>query len=91
MPAARNSLNQISMNQGRATVCNAKTIKQKTALLVAYQRAVDTYTAAVVELVKRCDVTHQLDHRKFRLIVELADRASSNAKERLKRHVAEHK
>ena len=91
MSGARNSIcTDIRESRGERTLLQSEyNCKEKTDLLAAYQRAIDTYTAAVVELVSLCD--HQLDHKKFRLIAELADGASSNAKERLERHVAEHK
>ena len=60
------------------------------ALQAAYQSGVETYTAAVVELVTQSEDARQLNEKKFRLIAELADRASSNAKGRLDRHVREH-
>ena len=37
--------------------------KESAALLAAYQRAIDTYTASVVELVKQTEDTRQLNEK----------------------------
>ena len=64
--------------------------KEKESLLHARQKAEETCAAAVVKLV-RCEAGQELETKKFRLIAELAERAAMDAKDRLERHITEHR